>query len=94
MENALAQVMREDQGVLLITWNGYMGTLPDPIPLNLSDDDTFRIAEEAVRNGDVPGIPADPNVRFRKPTFLVDQIPPGNGITYARVFVRNDSALG
>ena len=84
--------IREDQAQLNIVWQGYQGDLPDPIPLDMNDAAILEIATEAVRNGSVPGIPADPNVRFVG--YRVDRRPPEHGVNYNRVFVRNETAFG
>lgn len=59
---------------LNITWDGANGDLLDPVSADATDSQIRDWAAEAVRNGDVPGISADPNVNFSD--FVVDRFPP------------------
>jgi hypothetical protein len=67
------------------------GDLPDPVNFDATDADIKTWATEAVRNGDVPGIDADPNVDFTD--FVVDRFvakdDKGN-----RLFLRPKAAFG
>ena len=71
----MPEVIREDQAVLNITWDGQNGELPDPILNDATDVQIRQWAAEAIRGG-IPGITADEganlnaladNVIFRYP---------------------------
>jgi len=63
--------METNEARLNITVNGQNGDLPDPVVYDSTDADVKAWATEAVRNGDIPGIDADPNVDFGD--FVVDR---------------------
>lgn len=48
------------------------GTLPDPVAYDTPTGDLVRIAQEAIRNGDIPGIDADPDADLNG--FVIDRI--------------------
>lgn len=50
--------------VLTITVAGQQGDLKEPVNFDATDGDIKQWAAEAVRNGNVPGIDAMPNVSF------------------------------
>ena len=94
-EDAIA--LREDQAVLNITWRGRRGdlangSLPDAVPRDLSDAEVLRIAEEAIRGGDVPGIPAEEGASLEG--FVVDRIPVSDGAPVAKLMVRPKAEFG
>lgn len=64
----------ENQMSLNITWDGANGDLQDPVSADATDGQIREWAAEAVRNGNVPGISADPSVNFSD--FVVDRYPP------------------
>lgn len=66
--------MENQELSLNITWDGTNGDLPDLVSADATDSQIRDWAAEAVRNGDVPGITADPNVNFSD--FVVDRYPP------------------
>lgn len=63
--------MDEQHARLNITYGGYNGDLTDPIAYDSADGDVKQWATEAVRNGNVPGIPAQANADFTD--FIVDR---------------------
>lgn len=63
--------MDETQARLNITYGGENGDFVDPVFFDAADSDIKAWATEAVRNGDVPGIPADVNADFND--FVVDR---------------------
>lgn len=65
--------MEDNQARLNITIRGMNGDFPDPVFFDASDDEIKAWSTEAVRNGDVGGIDADPNVDFTD--FVVDRVP-------------------
>lgn len=58
---------------LNVTYGGQNGDYPDPIDVNSTDGDVRQFATEAVRNGGIPGIPADPTAEFDD--FVVERYP-------------------
>jgi len=83
--------MANENANLNVTWNGENGNLPDPVPYNLTDQQVIEIAEEAVKNGDIPGINVDPNVDFDG--FVVDRFNE-QGDLGARIFLRSKVPFG
>lgn len=77
---------------LNITWSGGNGDLPDPILYDATDAEITTWATEAVRNGSVPGIPADANVNFTG--FVVDRFPGTPDAPDNKVFLRPKTAYG
>jgi hypothetical protein len=63
--------MNDNEAMLNITYNGMNGDLRDPVHFDATDAEIKAWATEAVRNGDVVGIDADPNVDFTD--FVVDR---------------------
>jgi hypothetical protein len=80
------------QARLNITWQGGNGDLPDPVPYDSGDGDVKTWAAEAIRNGDVPGIPADGAVNFGD--FKVDRFPANDEVPYNRLFLRPKTPFG
>jgi len=81
-----------DAARLNITWGGANGFLMDPIPYDASDVDIRAMAQEALRNGDIPGIPADQTATLDD--FVVDRFNAIEDVPYARVFVRPKTPFG
>lgn len=77
---------------LNITWQGSNGDLPDPVTFDAADGDLFQWAAEAVRGGDVPGIPADPNVNLRD--FVVRRFPATQDVPYNRIMIHPKTPFG
>lgn len=77
---------------LNITIQGYQGDLPDPVPANASDQELRTMAQEVVRGGSVPGIPAIPNASFEH--FVVDRFAPAEDVPFARLSLRPKVPLG
>lgn len=63
--------MEANEARLNITFSGENGDLPDPVSFDSTDGDIKEWATEAVRNGDVPGIPAAADADFTD--FVVDR---------------------
>lgn len=77
---------------LNITWNGQNGDLPDLVNYDAADGDIKQWATEAVRNGGVPGIAADPNANFMD--FVVDRFPSTEQIAVNRLMLRPKTPFG
>lgn len=72
--NQIVRVMEDHQARLNITYAGQNGDMRDPVPYDASEADILRWCTEAVRNGDVPGLGAHPDVDFRD--FKIDRFGP------------------
>ena len=86
------QPLQAHQARLNITWQGNNGDLLDPVAFDSGDGDVKAWAAEAVRGGNVPGIPADANVDFRD--FIVDRFDAGPEVQYNRLFLRPKTPFG
>lgn len=82
----------DDNATFNITWEGQNGDLPDPVFFDSSDGDLRAMAAEAVRNGDVPGITADPNVNFTD--FVIDRFSATEDNPVNRVMLRPKTPFG
>ena len=82
---------------LNITWNGVNGELPDPVPYDATEADLKAWAQEAIRGGSIPGIPADPQADLNNMpnnmVMVVDRFP-AQGENMPNLFLRPDSPLG
>ena len=76
---------------LNVTWAGSNGDLPETVPFDCNDDEALRWAEEAVQQGSIPGIPADPNVSLED--FVVERFP-AVGDLPPRLIVRPKTPFG
>lgn len=84
--------MPADAARLNVTWNGANGFLVDPVPYDASDVDLRAMAQESLRNGDIPGITADQAANLGD--FVVDRFPATDDVPYARVFIRPKTPFG
>ena len=75
-----------------VTYMGENGDLPDPVDYDAADGDVKAWVTEAVQNGDVPGIPADPNANFTD--FVVDRFDANTEVDYNRLMVRPKTPFG
>jgi len=80
------------QARLNVTWARQNGDLPDPVLYETDDGAVRAMAEEAIRNGDIPGITADATVRLAD--FQVDRFRATDDIPYDRIMIRPKSAYG
>ena len=77
---------------LNVTHGGSNGDLPDTVSYDATDEQVRTWATEAVRNGNVPGIPADPNASFLD--FVVDRFPATDVRPYALIQLRPKTPFG
>jgi hypothetical protein len=75
-----------------ITWNGRNGDLPDPVRESATDVEILAWVTEAIRDGGVPGLPADRHVDLRD--FVVDRFDATPQIPFPRIFVRPKTPFG
>ena len=92
MENALVPVLRDDQARVNITYAGSNGELPDPVSVDAADDEIKLMLTEALRAGDIPGIPADPQADLRD--FVVDRFGPSEARPHHLLMVRPKTPFG
>ena len=85
-------VILPHQARLNITWAGENGDLPDAIDFDATDAQILTWAAEAIQNGGIPGINADPGANLAD--YVVDRFPPGAGIEYSRVAIRPKTPFG
>lgn len=57
---------------LEVTWGGRRGELPEPVPFDATELELKGMAWQAIVEGRIPGIPADPSVDLEG--FVVDRI--------------------
>ena len=84
--------MEANEARVNITWGGQNGDLPDPVQYDASEDNIRQWITEAVRAGDVPGIPADPNADFSD--FVVKKFEPNEGRPHNLIQIRPKTAYG
>ena len=80
----------EVMATLNVTYNGN-GELPDRVDYATPDADLLRIAEESIRQGYIPGIPADPNASLQG--FVVERFP-ATGVLPDRMMIRPKTDFG
>ena len=83
--------MNENEAMLNITWAGSNGDLRDPVFFDSTEADIKAWATEAIRNGNVPGIDADPNVDFTD--FVVDRFAAKDDMPN-RLMIRSKTPFG
>jgi len=82
----------QDEARVNVTWAGQNGDLPDPVHGRATDGDIRRFVTEAVRAGDVPGIPRDVRASFQD--FVVDRFPANDLRPYPLIQVRPKTPFG
>ena len=75
-----------------VTWSGANGDLRDQVPYDASDRELKNMAAEAIRFGDIPGIPAYRAVDLRD--FVVDRFAATRQVPYNRIFIRPKTPFG
>jgi hypothetical protein len=75
-----------------VTYGGQNGDLPDPVFFDSSDGDVKGFITEAVRNGSIPGIPADATADFTD--FVVDRFAPTEERPYNLIQLRPKTPFG
>lgn len=82
----------DNMAKLTITFGGQQGDLPDPVSYDAGDGDIKQWATEAVRQGNVPGIDAAPDVNFTD--FVVDRFPSRADVPFNRLSLRPKTPFG
>lgn len=75
-----------------ITYKAQNGDLPDPVNFESTNGDVLGFVAEAVRQGNVPGIAADPTADFQD--FVVDRFASDAATPYNRLMVRPKTPFG
>ena len=75
-----------------VTWAGQNGDLPDPVNFDATDGDIKQWLTEAIRNGSVPGIQADPNANLTD--FVVDRFAPTDARPFQMLSLRPKTPFG
>lgn len=81
-----------DEALLQVTYDGRMGDMPSPVPVEATDPQIRAWATEAIRNGSVRGIPADRNVNFND--FVIERFPPNSDRNYNVIMLRPKATFG
>lgn len=84
-------LIKDDEALVNITWQGQNGDLPDPVPYGATDGDIYQWATEAVRAG-IPGIAADPNINFEG--YMLDRYLPNEGRAHNMIYLRPKTPYG
>lgn len=90
-ENALVPAPPQSAR-LTITYGGQQGDLPDDVMFDATDEDLRRMATEAVRGGDVPGIDAVHDVNLTD--FVVDRFGAREDVPFNRISIRPKTPFG
>ena len=80
------------EALVNVTYDGQNGDMPNPVPAEASQEDVLAWVAEALRSGDVPGIPADPRPDLLD--FVVERIPVSAAYPYVRLMVRPKADFG
>lgn len=75
-----------------ITWAGQNAELPDPVSRDAAEGDVKMWVAEAIRNGSIPGIPADPGVDLTN--YVVEKYGPNDQRPHHAIFVRPKTPFG
>lgn len=75
-----------------VTWKGQNGDLVDPVAYDSSDADILRFATEAIQNGNIPGITADPTAELKD--FVVDRFAATADRNFNSIQVRPKTPFG
>lgn len=85
-------VFRDDQARVNLTFMGGNGDLPDAVSVDVTDVELKTMLVEALRAGDIPGLPASPAADLS--LFKVDRFPPTDVRPYRLIQVRPKTELG
>lgn len=87
-----ADVVRNNEARVNITWAQQNGDMPQPVPLDAAEGDIKQWVTEALRAGSVPGIAADPDVDLTD--FVVDRFTPTEVRPWNLIQLRPKTAFG
>jgi hypothetical protein len=93
-QNADVQLVRvptEGEASVEVTYANQHGNLSDPVSWDATPEDVVRMAQEALRGGDINGVDADPGADLSG--YKVDRVP-AKGDKPNRLFVRPKTEFG
>jgi len=88
----MTDIIQDYEARVNVTYGGENGDLPDPVNFEASDADVKAWVTEAVRNGNIPGIPADPDADFSD--FVVDRYSANETRPYRLFQIRPKTPFG
>jgi hypothetical protein len=88
----VAVAIEQHEARVNITFQGQNADLPDPVTFDTPDADIIRMVEEAVRGGDVPGLPEGPDAEFEN--SVVERYDANETTPYNRIMVRPKVPFG
>lgn len=86
------EVIGNEYARVNITYAGANGDLPDPVFYDSTDADLKAWVTEALRNGDVPGIPAQQNVDLAD--FVLDRFEANDARPFRLISIRPKTPFG
>ena len=75
-----------------VTYDGSNSELPQPVSIDATEAEIKSWVTEAVQNGDIPGISADPSANFSD--FVVDRFPANPQRPYPLIQIRPKTPFG
>jgi hypothetical protein len=84
--------IRDNEARVNVTFGGSNGDLRDPVVFDATDGDVKTWVTEAVRNGSIPGIPADAGADFHD--FVVDRFAANETRPYNLIQLRPKTPFG
>jgi hypothetical protein len=89
---AAAPAIAANQARVNVTYGRANGDLPDPVFFDASPDQIKEWVTEAIRGGDIPGIPADPRADLTG--FVVEPFAASAEVPHNRIFLRPKTEFG
>lgn len=88
----LMVVVPENEARVNVTFGGQNGDLPDPVFFDSTDGDVRAMVTEAIRDGSIPGIPAQADADFGD--FVVDRFATTEARPYNLIQLRPKTPFG
>lgn len=82
----------QNEAKLNITYGGQNGDLAGLVPVDATDAQIREWATEAVRAGDIAGLPPDPDVDLSD--FVIDRFAPTDERPFSAIFLRPKTPFG
>lgn len=82
----------QNEAIVNITFAGSNGDLKDPVLFDATDEEIKTWATEAVRNGGVSNVPANPNANFEG--YVIEKYSATEEVDYNRIFLRPKTTFG
>lgn len=84
--------LQETEARVNVTWSGNNGDMPEPVEFDASEANVRRWVTEAIQNGTIPGIPADPEVDLSN--FVIERLAATEVRPFNQVLVRPKVSFG